>query len=58
MYSGYLLYRRELLDEQMLRIAGWEQHAEILSKAVGKASVVYEVLISYHGRKYDDGKKI
>ena len=37
---------------------GWEQHAEILSRAVAKANAMYEVPISYYGRSYDEGKKI
>lgn len=57
-YSCYLCYRRSLVDPQGLRTAGWEQQAEILSKAVAAGKVFYEVPISYHGRTYDEGKKI
>ena len=57
-YSCYLLYRRSLVDVNDLRSEGWEQHAEILSLAVKKGKSLYEVPISYHGRSYDDGKKI
>jgi len=57
-YSCYLLYRRDLVDPNILRAKGWEQQAEILSYAVAKANCVYEVPISYHGRTYDEGKKI
>ena len=57
-YSCYLLYRRSLVDVADLRSEGWEQHAEILSKAVVNAKNLYEVPISYHGRSYDEGKKI
>lgn len=57
-YSCYLLYRRSLVDPEKLRSVGWEQHAEILAAAVKKASVIYEVPISYHGRTYAEGKKI
>ena len=55
---GDLLYRRSLIDPEKLRSVGWEQHAEILAAAVKKASVIYEVPISYHGRTYAEGKKI
>ena len=41
-----------------LKTEGWEQHAEILSKAVGTGTSFYEVPISYPGRTYDEGKKI
>jgi glycosyltransferase involved in cell wall biosynthesis len=57
-YSCYLLYRRSLIDADGLKTMGWDQHAEILSKAVKGSRVWYEVPISYHGRGYDEGKKI
>jgi hypothetical protein len=57
-YSCYLLYRRSLVDPTRLATAGWEQQAEILSKAVRAGRVFYEVPISYHGRTYGEGKKI
>jgi len=57
-YSCYLCYRRSLVDGASLQTMGWEQHAEILSKAVAKGRVFYETPISYHGRTYDEGKKI
>ena len=57
-YSCYLMYRRDLVAVEDLRSEGWEQHAEILSLAVKKAKSLYEVPISYHGRSYDEGKKI
>ncbi|MEL0105595.1 MAG: glycosyltransferase family 2 protein [Rhodospirillales bacterium] len=57
-YSCYLMYKRELVDADQLRSTGWEQHGEILAKATKKAKVIYEVPISYHGRSYEEGKKI
>ncbi len=57
-YSCYLLYRRGLVDVGRLTTTGWEQHAEILTLAVGRARSMYEVPISYYGRTYDEGKKI
>lgn len=57
-YSCYLLYRKDLVDASKLKTLGWEQQAEILTKAVKKGRVFYEVPISYHGRSYDEGKKI
>jgi glycosyltransferase involved in cell wall biosynthesis len=57
-YTCYLLYRRELVNPDELRSTGWEQHAEILSKAVRSSRCYYEVPISYNGRTYDEGKKI
>ena len=57
-YSCYLLFRRELIDPKDLQADGWEQQAEILSRAVAKAESMYEVPISYYGRTYGEGKKI
>jgi len=57
-YSCYLLYRHDLVDPKSLITDGWEQHAEILSRAVAKAKAMYEVPISYYGRSYAEGKKI
>ncbi|WP_096700118.1 glycosyltransferase family 2 protein [Magnetospirillum sp. 15-1] len=57
-YSCYLCYRRSLVNGAALRTRGWEQHAEILSKAVAASTVYYEVPVSYHGRTYAEGKKI
>lgn len=57
-YTGYLLFRRDLIDPNKLRTNGWEQQAEILSKIVRDSKVYYEVPISYYGRTYEEGKKI
>jgi glycosyltransferase involved in cell wall biosynthesis len=57
-YSCYLMYRRDLLEPTQLVSNGWAQQAEILSRIVPKAEVIYEVPISYHGRSYAEGKKI
>jgi glycosyltransferase involved in cell wall biosynthesis len=57
-YSCYLLYRRDLVAADELVTEGWEQHAEILSRAVAKAKSMYEVPINYYGRTYEEGKKI
>jgi len=57
-YSCYLMFKRDLLDPEKLETEGWEQQAEILSRIAKKAGNIYEVPITYHGRTYDDGKKI
>lgn len=57
-YSCYLLFRRNLIDPAKLRTNGWNQHGEILAKCVKNSESHYEVPISYHGRTYDQGKKI
>jgi glycosyltransferase involved in cell wall biosynthesis len=57
-YCGYLVYRRTLLDVQTLRTEGWQQHAEMLTRVVHVSKATYEVPVSYHGRTYEEGKKI
>jgi glycosyltransferase involved in cell wall biosynthesis len=57
-YCGYLVYRRKLLDVSTLRTTGWQQHAEMLSRVFRASSATYEVPVSYHGRTYEEGKKI
>ena len=57
-YTGYVLFRRELIDPEKLNTLGWEQQAEILSKIIKKSEIHYEVPISYYGRTYSEGKKI
>lgn len=57
-YSCYLCFKRELLEPSHLKTDGFDQHAEILSKAVKKGDRFYEVPISYNGRSHAEGKKI
>ena len=57
-YSCYLIYRRNLVPLKKIKAKGWEQHGEILSRAVKNGKVFFEVPISYSGRSYDEGKKI
>ena len=57
-YSCYLMYRRELISVDELRTEGWQQQAEILGLLAKRSTGTYEVPISYHGRTYDEGKKI
>jgi glycosyltransferase involved in cell wall biosynthesis len=57
-YSGFIVFRRSLVSPDELKRLGWDQQAEILSRICARARYVYEVPISYHGRSYDEGKKI
>ena len=57
-YSGYLLFRRSLISPDELKQHGWDQQAEILSRICARSRILYEVPISYHGRSYEEGKKI
>ena len=57
-YTCYLVFRRSLIKPEELKTLGWEQQAEILTLAVKRGRVYYEVPISYYGRSYEEGKKI
>ena len=57
-YSCYFAFKKELLDENLLRTVGFEQHAEILCRVIKKGKKFYEVPISYNGRNASEGKKI
>lgn len=57
-YTCYLVFRRSLVEPEDLKTLGWQQQAEILTLAVKRGKVYYEVPISYYGRSYDEGKKI
>lgn len=57
-YSCYVCFKKELLDDKSLKTVGFEQHAEILSKIVKNGKKFYEVPINYNGRSYEEGKKI
>ena len=56
--AGFIVFRRSLVSPDELKRLGWDQQAEILSRLCARARYVYEVPISYHGRSYDEGKKI
>jgi glycosyltransferase involved in cell wall biosynthesis len=57
-YTCYLVFRRSLVQPEELKTVGWEQQAEILTLAVKRSKVYYEVPICYYGRTYEEGKKI
>lgn len=57
-YSGYLVFRRTLIDPDSLKVKGWGQQAEILTFLCRAKPAIYEVPIRYFGRTYEEGKKI
>lgn len=58
LYSGYLIFRRDLLNVDKLKFNSWGQQAEIITFLVRNSSKVYETPITYRGRTYSEGKKI
>lgn len=57
-YTCYKLIPRKIWSELQLESSGFEMDAEIVSKLGKKGYIILEVPISYHPRKYSEGKKI
>lgn len=57
-YTGFILFRKDLLLGSTLTRFRWDQQAEILSIICPRAKVIFEVPITYSGRTYEEGKKI
>jgi len=57
-YSGYVIFKRKLINTKNLKFYGWGQQAEILTYLKNKSKKIYEAPISYKGRTYEEGKKI
>jgi len=57
-YCCYCLFRRKNINIKKLKCSGWGQQAEILTFAINNKSKIFEIGISYHGRTYEEGKKI
>ena len=57
-YSCYFAFKKILINHENLKIDGFAQHAEILSKVIKSGSKFYEVPINYDGRNVSEGKKI
>ncbi|HMP74779.1 MAG TPA: glycosyltransferase family 2 protein [Kiritimatiellia bacterium] len=54
----YKVFRREILQGIEIRENRFGFEVEITAKVARKRCRIYEVPISYHGRSYDEGKKI
>ena len=58
MGTGYKAFRTAVLAETPLRSEGFGFEPEITIKLGRRGARVYEVPVSYHGRTYEEGKKI
>jgi glycosyltransferase involved in cell wall biosynthesis len=58
METCYKVFRRELLDGMPLRSNRFGIEPELTAKFARRKARIYEVPISYHGRTYEQGKKI
>ncbi len=57
-YCCYCMFKKNLIDANKLKCNGWGQQAEILTHVINKKTKLFEIGINYHGRTYDEGKKI
>jgi glycosyltransferase involved in cell wall biosynthesis len=58
METGYKVFRTEILRRLTLRSNRFGFEPEVTAKVARERCRIYEVAISYHGRGYDEGKKI
>jgi hypothetical protein len=58
METGYKAFRRSLLDGLTFRSNRFGFEPEFTAKVARLRCRIYEVAIAYHGRGYDEGKKI
>ncbi|MDP3766175.1 MAG: glycosyltransferase family 2 protein [Nanoarchaeota archaeon] len=58
MATGYKVFRKEVVKGINLKANGFDFDPEITAKILKKGYKIYEVPISFVGRKFEEGKKI
>ena len=58
METGYKVFRREVIDKISIKSNRFGFEPEITAKISKLGIRIYEIPISYYGRKYNEGKKI
>jgi glycosyltransferase involved in cell wall biosynthesis len=58
METGFKVFRRDILDGITIDARRFEFEPEITVKILKKGIQIYEVPISYFGRKFEEGKKL
>jgi hypothetical protein len=58
METCYKCFRAEVVRDITLHARRFELEPEITAKVAKRGYRIYEVAISYHGRDFDEGKKI
>lgn len=58
METGYKLFRREILQKIHLSANRFDFEPEITAKLLRNGYQIYEIPISYFGRKFEEGKKL
>jgi glycosyltransferase involved in cell wall biosynthesis len=56
--TGYKAFRGDIIRSMIISSSGFGFEIEVTAKATKLNCSIYEVPISYHGRTYDEGKKI
>jgi glycosyltransferase involved in cell wall biosynthesis len=56
--TGYKAFRGEIIRNMLITSSGFGFEVEVTAKIAKIGCSIYEVPISYHGRTYDEGKKI
>ena len=58
METGYKVFRRKVIDGMTLKAKRFDFEPEFTAKILKKGYQIYEVPISYFGRKFEEGKKL
>jgi glycosyltransferase involved in cell wall biosynthesis len=58
METGYKVFRRDILDDMVLKANRFEFEPEFTAKVLKRNFKIYEVPISFNPRDYSEGKKI
>lgn len=58
METGYKVFRKKVIDGMTIRAKRFDFEPEFTAKVLKKGYQIYEVPISYFGRKFEDGKKL
>lgn len=58
METGYKALRKEVIDGMVINARGFEFEPELTAKLLKRGHQVYEIPISYYGRKFSEGKKL
>ena len=58
METGYKAFRKTVMSDMKLKSKRFDMEPEITAKVIKKGYQIYEVPISYFGRKFSEGKKL
>ena len=58
METGYKAFRKKVIDGMVIHANRFDFEPEFTAKALLAGYQIYEVPISYHGRKFSEGKKL